>query len=153
MQKLLNYINKIGIIPEAYHLETYHTNYFRNVNIKYNVIVIIFDYSTYPAATLAQKEKMLKAYCNRYHYSIFNRGGFPGALYFSIMKKEDRENLENYFQFENASRDQCEKIIHEYTKTGRRSSDPAELNNKLNEVMQEHDTAYKENLAAIKNIA
>lgn len=153
MEKLKNYIKKIGIDEDSYILEKYHTNYFKNINLSYELITVIFDYSTYPAATLAQKEKMLKAYCNRYHYSIFNRGGFPGALYFSIMKKTDRENLENYFQFENASRDQCEKIIHEYTKTGRRSSDPAELNNKLNEVMQEHETAYKEYLTAIKNIA
>ena len=149
MQKLINYINNIGIPADSYQLEKVGSKYFLNISIQFDRATVIFDYTTYDARELDQHEKQLEKYCNRFNYTIYNRGSVPGLRYFSIMPKENREALENYFIFENNSREDCEKIINHYTRTGRRSSHPAELEKALKDIMQQHENNYKSYLRAI----
>lgn len=142
MKKLLDYIKKIGIDNDSIDIKFFGSHYFKNISCSYQAITIIFDFTTYDPRTLLQKEKMLKAYCNRYDYVIFNRGAIPGASYFTIMKTEDREKLQILTLLENNSRDECNNLIHEYTQNGRRATHPAELENKLKSIMQDYENNY-----------
>lgn len=142
MKSLFKYIDKIGIPEDSREKITIKSDYFINISCSYQAITIILDFTTYDARKLLQQEKMLKAYCNRYNYVIFNRGAYPGASYFTIMKKADRENLQTLTILENNSRDECNNLIHEYTQNGRRATHPAELENKLKQIMQEYEQNY-----------
>ena len=142
MQKLINYIKKIGIDSDSLDIRFFGSHYFKNISCSYQAITIILDFTTYDARKLLQQEKMLKVYCNKYNYVIFNRGAYPGASYFTIMKKADRENLQTLTILENNSRDECNNLIHEYTQNGRRATHPQELDAKLKEIMQEYENNY-----------
>ncbi len=150
MNKLINYINKIGLTPDQYQPETYGSNYFKNAKCSYKAIIIYLDYTTYDPRELEAINNKIEKYCNRYNYCIFNTGAIPGIRYYSIMKNADRDEMQIYLSHEQSSVYDCEKIINDYTRTGRRNTHPAELENKLKEVMQQHEQFLLDHLRELK---
>ncbi len=149
MQKLINYINNIGIPADCIHPETVGSDYFKNTSIHIKRVTLFFDYNTYDAHETSNQQELIENYCNLNGYKITSRGAFQYTGYFTVYNVADFEALESYYIHENRSREDCEKIITDYTRTGRRSSHPAELEKALKDIMQQHENNYKSYLKAI----
>lgn len=107
MNKLYNYLNKIGA---TYQKNTFGCNYFFNVApLHFEGVTITLDYSNMSWAAI---DKNIRNYCNRYGYTIFRRGGYPGYSFYSIMKNSDKKALDQYNEYSTKSHEAIENYIH-----------------------------------------
>ncbi len=113
LKKFENYLKKINISAEEYRIENFGSNYFYNVKIEYNAILVLFDYTTDDPHELINNEKLIKKYCERHNLVIFNGGSVPGISSFYIADKEEREKAQDYYHFENAAKEETNKYMHE----------------------------------------
>lgn len=150
MNKLINYIKKIGLSQDSYRVEQFGKNYFYNTSICFNGVCVVFDYSTYGAMKVEQQQKMLRKYCNRYGYKVFNEGGAPGLWWFSILKYSDFEALKDYNSFADSCNDECLKLAHSYHAAGIYDTNKADLNAAMKKLMIQYEGYYLDYLKHIE---
>lgn len=146
MKKLCAYLKKIHA---DYHIVEYGYNYFKNViPFKCSAAIVSFEFCDYETVHKWHVlEKKITRYASRYGYTIFNRGGCLGCVWFSIMKTTDRDFLEDYSIFERESVSECEKIIHNSAVSGGVSAD---VEKKLSAIMEYYGSLYNDFLKAVR---
>lgn len=144
MKKLFAYLDKIGA---DYERTQYGWNYFYNVEPwACDAAIVYFDFCDYHTVTRWHTlQKKIEKYAARYGYVIYNRGGCLGSAWFSVMRADDLETLEDYHTFERNCVSECEDIIHK-TYTGEMV--PDDLNKTLRAVMDLYGNAYNDFVAA-----
>ena len=149
MKKMFAYLDKIGA---DYRREKYGYNYFYNVKPwECEAAIVWFDFCDRPTVERWHVlEKKIERYAARYGYTIINRGGCLGSVWFSVMRADDREHLENYYTFERNSVSECEVIMHRHYSGADVLEDPEKT---LRAVMDMYGNAYNDFLAACEAVA
>ena len=142
MNRLINYIKKLGITEDSYKVENFGKDYFYNTKLSAQGVCVVFDYKTYSPMLLEQQAKMLKKYCARYGYKVFNESGAPGLWWFSIMRYSQYEALQDYNSFADASLEECNKLFHEYYIAGTHKEHMQEINDAMKSIMLEYECYY-----------
>lgn len=139
MEKLYNYLSKKEI---TYSRETFgNSNYFYNApNYTYSGAFVTVDHLQDKEAE--KKERLLRAYCNRYGYSIQLFNSNFCKHHYIIVPDAIRKAADNYNFFLNASLKECEEKAHELYIEGR----PDEVNEALGQIMNKYGELYKESL-------
>jgi hypothetical protein len=147
MKKLINYLNKKGIIYQA---QTYGSTYFLNAPaLHLDGVQITFSYGD----TKTNKHsdilyKTVIAYCNRYGYKIISHYGMTWGHTIHILSNTDAGKLATYKQYETQSRKSCENTAHIYKQMGL----DKDINGTLKGIMEfwgdEYNNALKEETAA-----
>lgn len=139
MKKLIDYLEKNGLDFERVE---YGANYF------YNVEKLIFDgvICTFDIRDGATARKV-ETYCKRYGYTVFRRAGFPGFQFFSIMRKDEKKQLDFIWEFINQSVSSCEKQIHLRNIGFYSKESDEEFNERLRGIMDYYGDEYKKALS------
>lgn len=155
IETLYKYLEKIGVQettrtsrnepPTTYRRETYgDSSYFYNApGYLYPAAILHFDYNGTGAdyyRKQAQLEKIIRTYCRKYGYEVFNEGGYPGGRYFSIATAADRAGSETYYFYRDAARDECERYHNE-------NPDDQNAEKALHAIMDAYGEAYNIRLA------
>lgn len=148
MKKLLNYLNKNGVI---FRPVSYGSDYFYNAPaLAFEGVIASFDYTSgnyYKAsAELAKLEK----YCARYGYKTFNNGVNPSCVFVHIMKATEKAQLDLYLQFQELSTNEFWQVVHERRQTG---LDMSEENEIAKKIMFRYGSEYNKAFAEQKNAA
>lgn len=159
LEKLIAYMHKLGIVedagkiePASYRIESWSADYFDTAKISKKGVIVAFDYSCSNYHVLAQKEKMLTNYCNRYGFKVFYKSGFPGCFFLWVMPASDHQELTELWQYEEYARNEVEQIMHEYHTAGTYDSKHGEMVAKIKAVMADNESAYFEMLERNYNI-
>lgn len=148
MKKLYKYLEKIGA---AYQRTECGANYFYNapaLHFDGALIVLSYDNNT-DARRSEHLRRVIERYAARYHYTIFNRGGYPGTQYFSIMRADEKAALDFYLLFQCDSVSSCENYMHIWETMGTRLT-RQEQNDFLKGVMDFHGEEYAHALAEME---
>ena len=137
MKALERFLHKNNL---EYRAERFGCNYFNDhgLDLHFPGVVIGFDN--------IKDEMTVQRYCERYHFSIITRGGFPGYHFFWIVRSEAAAAMDLYFEYQNASVKACEKEIHFSYEYFGRGNDP-DLNDRLLGIMEYYEDEYKKALA------
>ncbi len=137
LKKFENYLKKINISSEEYKIVNFGSNYFYNAKIEYNAILILLDYTTYDPHELVNNEKKIKKYCERNNLVIFSDGSVPGISSFYIADKEEYTKAQDYYYFENLSKNDVHSYMHECHKNKATPS-----NEKIKQIMNQYESNY-----------
>ena len=145
MKKLIDYLEKTGIDFERVE---YGASYF------YNVEKLIFDgvICTFDIRDGATARKV-ETYCKRYGYTVFRRAGYPGFQFFSIMRKDEKKQLDFILEFINKSVSSCEKQIHLRNIGFYSKESDEEFNERLRGIMDFYGEEYKNALKTLNKVS
>lgn len=144
MKKLFKYLDKIGA---DYERVQYGSYYFRNApRVEFDAAIVFFEFCDRETVTRWHTiEKRIERYAARYGYTVYNRGGCLGSVWFTVARAADREKLEDYYFFQRAAVTECEKVMHAHYSKECVLSDPEKT---LRSIMDEYGNNYTEFLAA-----
>ena len=148
MKKLYKYLEKIGA---AYQRREYGANYFYNAPaLHFDGALIVLSYDNNTDARRSEcLRRIIEKYCRRYHYAIFNRAGYPGTQYFSIMRADEKAALDYYLLFLRDSVSSCENYMHMWATMGTHLT-RKEQNEFIKGVMDFHGEEYTRALAEME---
>lgn len=143
MKKLLKYLKRFKEDNRAVtvHPVQFGSNYFYNASVKVDAIQCVFGFGT----DYTQKERQIIKYCNRYNYTVAFSGFNNHCSWFYIMNNADYDYYINYKKYEEASRAECEKYMHECYMI-----DTMPKNDKLKKIMHKYELMYLTSLAENK---
>lgn len=148
MKKLFAYLDKIGV---NYRPVEYGYNYFQNVQpFTCSAALVSFEFNEIKSVCKwHQQEKMIRKYCNRYGYIVCNEGGCLGEYWFTVMRKADKDILNDYSVFERNSVSECEILAHKFY-TGIVSG--IVLNDECKKIMDYYGSLYNDFLKAVEGV-
>lgn len=144
MKKMFAYLDKLGA---DYERVQYGSDYFRNApRVEFDAAIVFFEFCDRETVTRWHTiEKRIERYAARYGYTVYNRGGCLGSVWFTVARAADREKLEDYYFFQRAAVTECEKIIHRHYTGAETLKD---VNAVLGSIMNEYGNNYNKFLAA-----